>query len=100
VDACGEAGGLGVQTGQYSLRASVMQVAILFGKVFVFEDLVFMCVLITAVPIVKLFGAGTREEPGTLTQGVALFSLVPLVWESNPVMMMMMSFICSCRNKK
>ena len=27
---------------------------------------------------------GTREEPGTLTQGVALFSLVPLVWESNP----------------
>jgi hypothetical protein len=31
--------------------------------------------------------AGTREEPGTLTQGGALFSLVPLsplVWESNP----------------
>ncbi len=27
---------------------------------------------------------GTREEPGTLTQGIALFSLVPLVWESNP----------------
>jgi hypothetical protein len=27
---------------------------------------------------------GTREEPGTLTQGGALFSLVPLVWESNP----------------
>jgi hypothetical protein len=27
---------------------------------------------------------GTREEPGTLTQGVVLFSLVPLVWESNP----------------
>ena len=29
---------------------------------------------------------GTREEPGTLTQGCALFSLVlvPLVWESNP----------------
>ncbi len=27
--------------------------------------------------------AGTREETGTLTQGVALFSLVPL-WESNP----------------
>jgi hypothetical protein len=26
----------------------------------------------------------TREEPGTLTQGGALFSLVPLVWESNP----------------
>jgi len=26
----------------------------------------------------------TREEPGTFTQGVALFSLVPLVWESNP----------------
>ena len=24
------------------------------------------------------------EEPGTLTQGGALFSLVPLVWESNP----------------
>jgi hypothetical protein len=29
-------------------------------------------------------GRGTREEPGTLTQGGALFSLVPLVWESNP----------------
>ena len=27
---------------------------------------------------------GTREEPGTLTQGGTLFSLVPLVWESNP----------------
>ena len=27
---------------------------------------------------------GTREEPGTLTQGGALFSLDPLVWESNP----------------
>ena len=26
----------------------------------------------------------TREEPGTLTQGGALFSLGPLVWESNP----------------
>jgi hypothetical protein len=49
---------------------------------------------ITAVPITKLFaggggwgwggGGGTREEPGTLTQGGALFSLVPLVWESNP----------------
>jgi hypothetical protein len=25
---------------------------------------------------------GTREEPGTLTQGGALFSLFPLVWES------------------
>ena len=24
---------------------------------------------------------GTREEPGALTQGGALFSLVPLVWE-------------------
>jgi hypothetical protein len=29
-------------------------------------------------------GDGTREEPGTLTQGGALFSLVPLVWKSNP----------------
>ena len=30
---------------------------------------------ITAVPITKLFAwGGTREEPGTLTQGVALFS--------------------------
>jgi hypothetical protein len=29
-------------------------------------------------------GAGTREEPGTLTQGAALFFLVPLIWESNP----------------
>jgi hypothetical protein len=29
-------------------------------------------------------GGGTREEPSTLTQGGALFSLVPLVWESNP----------------
>jgi len=28
--------------------------------------------------------AGTREEPVTLTQGVSLFSLVPLVWELNP----------------
>jgi hypothetical protein len=27
---------------------------------------------------------GTRVEPGTLTHGGALFSLVPLVWESNP----------------
>jgi hypothetical protein len=27
---------------------------------------------------------GTREEPGTSTQGGVLFSLVPLVWESNP----------------
>ena len=27
---------------------------------------------------------GTREEPGTFTRGGALFSLVPLVWESNP----------------
>jgi hypothetical protein len=27
--------------------------------------------------------AGTREEPGTLTQGAPVF-LVPLVWESNP----------------
>ena len=27
---------------------------------------------------------GTREEPGTLTQGGALFSLVPFVWELNP----------------
>ena len=54
------------------------------------------CVFITAVPIIKLFARGegdsgghvlrdgTREEPGTLTQGGALFSLVPLVWESNP----------------
>jgi hypothetical protein len=29
-------------------------------------------------------GGGTHEEPGNLTQGGALFSLVPLVWESNP----------------
>jgi hypothetical protein len=29
-------------------------------------------------------GVETREEPGTLTQGGVLFSLVPLVWESNP----------------
>jgi hypothetical protein len=28
--------------------------------------------------------SGTREEPGTLTQGGALFSLISLVWESNP----------------
>jgi hypothetical protein len=27
---------------------------------------------------------GAREEPGTLTQGVTLFALVPLDWESNP----------------
>ena len=50
---------------------------------------------ITGVPIRKLFTRGegdsgghvlrdgTREEPGTLTQGGALFSLVPLVWETN-----------------
>ena len=43
-----------------------------------------VCVFITAVPLIKLFTCGTREEPGTLTQGGALFSLVPLVWESNP----------------
>jgi hypothetical protein len=44
-----------------------------------------VCVFITAVPITKLFAwGGTREEPGTLTQGGTLFSLVPLVWESNP----------------
>ena len=30
------------------------------------------------------FVGPVREEPGTLTQGGALFSLVPLVWESNP----------------
>ncbi len=44
------------------------------------------CVFITAVPNTKLFarGGGTREEPGTLTQGGALFSMVPLAWESNP----------------
>jgi hypothetical protein len=55
-------------------------------------------VLITAVPIIKLFAfvyccstyykavrvGGTREEPGTLTQGGVLFSLVPLVWELSP----------------
>jgi hypothetical protein len=35
----------------------------------------------TSVPITHY---GTREEPGALTQGGALFSLVPLVWESNP----------------
>ena len=29
-------------------------------------------------------GAGTSEEPCALTQGVNLFSLVHLVWESNP----------------
>jgi hypothetical protein len=58
-------------------------------------------VFITAVPIIKLFAwgegdsgghvlrettsRGTREEPGTLTQGGDLF-LKPwvLVWESNP----------------
>ena len=38
------------------------------------------CVFITAVR----GRGGTREEPGTLTQGGALFSLVHLVWESNP----------------
>ena len=68
-------------------------------------------VFITAVPITKLLASGegdsgghvlrettsrglcglvcpsrtgTREEPGTLTLGGVLFSLVPLVWESNP----------------
>ncbi len=47
----------------------------------------YLC-FITAGPITKLCAwgeeDGTREEPGTLTQGGALFSLVPLVWESNP----------------
>jgi hypothetical protein len=61
-----------------------------------------VCVFITAVPItkaVRVWGGkvedmcyerrraeacGLREEPGTLTKGGALFSLVPLVWESNP----------------
>ena len=28
--------------------------------------------------------SGTCEKPGTLTQGGAPFSLVPLVWEPNP----------------
>ena len=53
-------------------------------------------VFINAVPITKLFAwggeggedltrdDGTREEPGTVTQGGAPFSLVPLVWQSNP----------------
>ena len=57
---------------------------------------VYVCVFITAVPIIKMFAwregdsgghalyDGTREEPGTLTQDGTLFSLVPLVWESNP----------------
>jgi hypothetical protein len=40
----------------------------------------YCCVFITAVPL----QSGTREEPGTLTQGGGLFSLVPLGWESNP----------------
>jgi hypothetical protein len=40
---------------------------------------------ITVVPITKLFAwVGTLEEYGTLTQGGALVSLVPLVRESNP----------------
>jgi hypothetical protein len=44
-----------------------------------------VCVFITAVPNSKLCAwGGAREEPGTVTQGCALFSLVPLVWESNP----------------
>ncbi len=54
-----------------------------------------VCVFITAGPITKLFAGGgggewrtcaigTREEPGTLTQGAPVFPLVPLVWESNP----------------
>jgi hypothetical protein len=34
--------------------------------------------------------AGTREEPGTLTQGGALFSLVPLVWTKS----ILRVFIC------
>jgi hypothetical protein len=32
------------------------------------------------VTIVRLETDGTSEETGTLTQGGALFSLVPLVW--------------------
>jgi hypothetical protein len=34
--------------------------------------------------LVCLSRTGTREEPGTLTQVGSLFSLVPLVLESNP----------------
>ena len=81
-------------------RATVMCVFMTAGPVF-----------FNAVPITKLFACGkgysgghllrettsrglcglvcpshtgTREEPGTLTQGGALFSLILLVWESNP----------------
>ena len=77
----------------------------------IFLSHVCMYVVITAVPISKLFAwgegdsgghvlrettsrglcglvcpsrTGTREEPGSSTQGGALLSLVPLVWESNP----------------
>jgi hypothetical protein len=40
-----------------------------------------VCLLLQYLFMIKLFTrGGTREEPGTLTQGGALFSLVPLVW--------------------
>jgi hypothetical protein len=41
------------------------------------RECVEVCVFITAGPITKMFAwgeGGTREEPGTSTQGVALFS--------------------------
>jgi hypothetical protein len=48
-----------------------------------------MCVIITAVPIKKLFagGEGNSWDPyrnPVLQHRVRLFSLVPLIWESNP----------------
>jgi hypothetical protein len=50
-------------------------------------------VFITAGPSTKLF-AGTREEPGTRLLGGALFSLVPLVWDSNPKLQGVCVYYC------
>ena len=47
----------------------------------------FVCVFITAGPITKLFAGGGGVGPvrnPVLKHRVRLFSLVPLVWESNP----------------
>ena len=42
------------------------------------------CVCLLLQYLLQSCSRGTREETSTLTQGGALFSLVPLVWELNP----------------
>ena len=57
------------------------------------DDMWNVCVFITAVPITKVFagGGGWRVEDMCYER---------LRAEASVMMMMMMSFICSCRNKK